>query len=83
MPAKGPRGKVHTVVERCKGCGFCIEFCPLKALRASGTLNRGGFHFPEIVTPEKCSGCNMCGMICPDIAIWSEKLVREKDEAED
>jgi 2-oxoglutarate ferredoxin oxidoreductase subunit delta len=45
-------------------------------------LNRGGFHFPEIVAPEKCSGCNMCGMICPDFAIWSEKLVREKDEAE-
>ncbi|MCX5859966.1 MAG: 4Fe-4S binding protein [Proteobacteria bacterium] len=82
MPTKGPRGKVHTVVERCKGCGFCIEFCPLKALRVSGTMNRGGFHFPEIVTPDKCSGCNMCGMVCPDFAIWSEKLISEKDEPE-
>ena len=81
MPVKGPRGHVYTVPDRCKGCGFCIEFCPFKALRFSVALNRGGFHFPEIADPDKCSGCNMCGMICPDFAIWAERLAGENEKA--
>jgi 2-oxoglutarate ferredoxin oxidoreductase subunit delta len=63
------RGSVSIVVERCKACGFCVEFCPSKVLALSSEFNTKGYHPPEAVNPEKCSGCDLCGMYCPDFAI--------------
>src|SRR5690242_10787064 len=73
-PAPGrlrmPRGAVSIVVERCKACGFCVEFCPTKVLALSSAFNSKGYHPPHVVNPEKCSGCDLCGMYCPDFAIY-------------
>ncbi len=66
-PKKG--GYTEINVERCKGCGFCVAFCPAKCLRLSKDFNRKGFHYPKVVDPELCRGCDMCGMLCPDFAI--------------
>ena len=66
MPAKGT---VKIVVERCKGCGFCVEFCPTHVLALSSAFNSKGYHPPHVVAAEKCSGCDLCGMYCPDFAI--------------
>jgi len=63
------RGSVSIVVERCKACGFCVEFCPSKVLALSSDFNTKGYHPPEAINPEKCSGCDLCGMYCPDFAI--------------
>jgi len=63
------RGSVSIVVERCKACGFCVEFCPSKVLALSSDFNSKGYHPPEVVNAEKCSGCDLCGMYCPDFAI--------------
>ncbi len=63
------RGAVSIVVERCKACGFCVEFCPTKVLELSSEFNSKGYHPPEVINPEKCSGCDLCGMYCPDFAI--------------
>jgi 2-oxoglutarate ferredoxin oxidoreductase subunit delta len=68
------KGKVYVVVERCKGCGFCVEFCPTKVLELSRTFNRKGYHVPSVVNGEKCSGCDLCGMYCPDFAIFGTKI---------
>lgn len=71
-PAQRPpkkRGYTEINVERCKGCGFCVAFCPSKCLRLSKEFNRKGYHFPKVVDPELCRGCDMCGMLCPDFAI--------------
>jgi 2-oxoglutarate ferredoxin oxidoreductase subunit delta len=65
-----PRGAVSIVVERCKACGFCVEFCPTKVLALSSAFNSKGYHPPHVVNPEKCSGCDLCGMYCPDFAIY-------------
>ncbi len=65
-----PRGAVSIVVERCKACGFCVEFCPTKVLALSSAFNSKGYHPPHVVSPEKCSGCDLCGMYCPDFAIY-------------
>jgi 2-oxoglutarate ferredoxin oxidoreductase subunit delta len=70
-PARRPKKRGHTEinVERCKGCGFCVAFCPAKCLMLSQDFNRKGYHYPEVVDLELCRGCDMCGMLCPDFAI--------------
>jgi 2-oxoglutarate ferredoxin oxidoreductase subunit delta len=74
------RGAVTVDKERCKGCGFCVEFCPLGVLALSARFNAKGYHYPEVVAAEKCSGCDLCGMYCPDFAI-SGVRVTEPDES--
>lgn len=63
------RGVITIDKDRCKGCGFCVEFCPLGVLSLSTRFNAKGYHYPEVVAAEKCSGCDLCGMYCPDFAI--------------
>jgi len=69
------------VVERCKACGFCVEFCPTKVLALSSAFNSKGYHPPHVVAPEKCSGCDLCGMYCPDFAIYGQRLPVAKETA--
>lgn len=76
------KGRVSIVVERCKACGFCVEFCPTKVLELSSAFNSKGYHPPHVVEPEKCSGCDLCGMYCPDFAIYGYKLPAQAKEAE-
>jgi len=68
------KGRVSVVVERCKACGFCVEFCPSHVLELSSAFNSKGYHPPHVVHPEKCSGCDLCGMFCPDFAIYATKV---------
>lgn len=70
-PARsGPRGEVHVLVARCKGCGFCVEFCPTHVLEMSTDYNAKGYHYPLVVRPGACTGCDLCGMVCPDFAVF-------------
>ena len=76
---KNFQGVVVIKHEQCKGCGFCVEFCPLGALELDKGYNAKGYHPPFFAKPEVCNGCDMCGLICPDFAIFG---YREKlDEA--
>ena len=68
--AKKPRGHVVIDAERCKGCGFCAQFCPTGVLAMSNGFNRKGYHPPIIVNAARCSGCDLCGMYCPDFSIF-------------
>ena len=76
------KGSVQIVVERCKACGFCVEFCPTHVLALSSAFNAKGYHTPYMVHPEKCSGCDLCGMYCPDFAIFGFKLPAPAKETE-
>jgi len=67
---KGPKGRPIITSERCKGCGFCVEFCPSNVLRMSQSFNSKGYHHPEIADAEACTGCDLCGLYCPDFAIY-------------
>jgi 2-oxoglutarate ferredoxin oxidoreductase subunit delta len=71
---KIPRGSVHIIADRCKGCGFCIEYCPKEILVFSEEFNRKGYHYPEVTSSGECVNCNLCEMICPDFAIFSLPL---------
>ena len=70
---------VYVIAERCKGCGYCIEFCPQKALSKSDEINSHGYHLVRLKDNDKCTGCNMCDMVCPEFAI---SVMHIKQEAE-
>ncbi len=73
-----PKGRVHIVVERCKECEFCIEFCPKDVLRMSARFNRKGYRIPEVVPgrEEECTACRHCEFICPEFSIFIEEVKR-------
>ncbi len=62
--------------ERCKGCGFCVEFCPTQVLALDEEFNAKGYHPPKVVDLDYCTGCDLCGMYCPDYAIYAVKVGR-------
>ena len=51
--------------ENCKQCGYCVEFCPKKALAFGARPNANGYN-PVAVDGEKCIGCGTCYLVCPD-----------------
>ncbi len=53
----------------CKGCGYCIEFCPNGVFEKSNQRSEKGTVVPEIVHSEKCTLCDLCTMLCPDFAL--------------
>jgi len=65
-----PRGVVQLIEERCKGCGFCVEFCPKKVLSMSSRINAKGYYLPEIKEDSHCPNCGLCMLLCPDFAIY-------------
>ncbi|MDP8258519.1 MAG: 4Fe-4S dicluster domain-containing protein [Candidatus Aadella gelida] len=62
--------------ERCKGCGLCINVCPMGSLTSPGEVNKKGLRYAILKNEDKCTGCGMCAVICPDCAI--EMREREK-----
>ena len=74
-----PKGRVSIRPERCKGCSYCIEFCPLAVLVLSSRFNAKGYHYPEVADGHKCNGCDLCGMYCPDFAITGKRFPTNKD----
>ncbi len=83
---KTPKGEVHIIKDRCKGCGLCIDFCPKEVLRVSDEVNKKGYRLPELVEePEKgkvCVACGFCQIICPEYAIWVEEKKGDSTEGD-
>ena len=69
-----PKGQVFVIVERCKGCAFCVEYCPREVLRISDSFNKKGYHYPEVIKEGVCVDCNLCESICPEFAIYSDRI---------
>ena len=67
------KGTVFVRTEICKGCSYCIDFCPTDCLSFSKEFNPKGYHFPVLSAPEACTGCDLCGLYCPDFAIYGER----------
>ena len=42
------RGEVHIEKTWCKGCNYCVEFCPTDVLEMSTEFNSKGYHFPDL-----------------------------------
>ena len=67
------KGNVRIEGERCKGCLFCIEFCPKKCIFLSGELNPKGYFMATFDADSECNGCGNCALMCPEGAIEVER----------
>ena len=65
-----PRAEIRVISERCKGCNFCIEYCPRNVLEASQEFNSKGYHPPFAKSEDHCATCGLCEMMCPEFAIF-------------
>ena len=67
------KGYIQIDRERCKGCTFCIEFCPKKSISLSQELNLKGYFVAISDNEKECTGCGVCAVVCPEVAIEVEK----------
>jgi len=65
------KAEIHIITDQCKGCGYCIQFCPKQVLEESEETNARGVHPPKIVDEGKCIICSFCTAVCPDFAIYT------------
>ena len=57
--------KIKINTARCKGCGYCVNDCPRKALSFSGNINDKGYDTVQ-VDDALCVACGTCYRVCPD-----------------
>ena len=74
--ANTPKGQVYILPNRCKGCGYCVEFCPEKVLIFSTEVNAKGYTYPIVENGKEdaCIHCQFCNLVCPDLAIYTEEI---------
>ena len=70
---------VRVLVEYCKGCGFCVDVCPVQALELSDELSPLAVYPPRQKADVTCTGCLACALMCPDAAI---EVVEVEDAGE-
>ncbi len=75
-------GRVNILPNRCKGCRYCIEFCPAGVLDESREFNDRGYHPPFVKDPTKCKECTFCETVCPEFAIYITEAERRPLEAD-
>lgn len=63
------KGRIYIEQGRCKGCGLCIDACPMKLIIMTGLFNKAGYFIVANEQDEKCTGCAKCAAMCPEIAI--------------
>jgi 2-oxoglutarate ferredoxin oxidoreductase subunit delta len=71
------KGTVYIIKDQCKGCGWCIEYCPKKILKKSEDFNIKGYHYPLVIEQNGCVNCKVCEDICPEFSIFS--ITKEED----
>ena len=63
------KGEIAINEDFCKGCGYCIEFCPKDCLLLGDNFNSQGYRLPVFAKREDCTACTICGKMCPESAI--------------
>ena len=61
----------------CKGCSYCVKFCPRNILELGDERSKRGFFFPVVTDSEKCTSCGICATVCPEGAI---ELPKKEDK---
>jgi 2-oxoglutarate ferredoxin oxidoreductase subunit delta len=53
----------------CKGCSYCIKFCPKHILEMGTERSKKGHFYPILTDESACISCGICALMCPDAAI--------------
>ncbi len=53
----------------CKGCGYCIKFCPKHILEMGKERSEKGHFYPVNIDKDSCTSCAICALMCPEGAI--------------
>ena len=48
---------IKVEIEKCNGCGQCMEFCPVDVFEIKEDKS-------VPITPQNCSGCGTCIAVC-------------------
>ena len=66
--------KLTFKIDKCKGCGLCVNVCPKGVLSiAADRINQKGHHPVVALKPEACIGWAFCATMCPDCIIKIER----------
>ena len=60
----------------CKGCGYCVKFCPKHILEMGKERSQKGHFYPVNINNDACTTCAICALMCPEGAI--EVTAKEK-----
>lgn len=71
-------GRVVVNREQCKGCGYCVQFCPRQALEMGQEINPKGYTFATLAKDKTCLSCGLCEIICPEFCIQVNPPESEK-----
>ena len=72
------KGEIIIEESICKGCGYCMEFCPNGCIEDTGEkFTILGNLIPAFAHPEKCTACCLCAWMCPEFAITVYRYVDE------
>ena len=68
------KGRVSFDQKYCKGCGLCVQACPVKIISLdTSKTNEKGYNPAHVVEMDKCIGCASCATMCPDCVITVER----------
>lgn len=59
---------VSIKLERCKRCGYCINYCP------KGVFDSRNDGKAYVKHEDKCINCKLCEKLCPDFAITVKEV---------
>ncbi|HHX02845.1 MAG TPA: 4Fe-4S binding protein [Tissierellia bacterium] len=69
------KGRVTFSQDQCKGCGLCVDVCPVHILALDReSINAKGYNPAYCTDQEKCIACTNCATMCPDLVIVVERL---------
>jgi len=71
--------QVYIDKERCKGCGYCVEYCPRDVLKMSTELSPKGYLLAMVDDETKCLACGYCEVVCPEFAIKLSTPISSSD----
>ena len=71
------KGRFHLFPGLCKGCGLCIEKCPVNTISWAEELGVFGTPTVEPGHGKPCTACKMCELVCPDCAILIERVKKD------